>query len=120
MMLLRRFLAVLVVGVAMIGGASAAPDGDLFVPLSIRYIDSFGIGAGLGWQSRASGLMLSGQVTWDRIDGVGGTTTYDPYSVAYHRPVPVAFSTPDRGEVGLTFTIGIPLTSRYDHVPRAR
>lgn len=87
------------------------PGGDFFIPISARYIDDFGVGVGLGWQSRASGFMVSGQVTWDRIDGQHGAVLYDPYSLAKNRPMPVPYSTPSRSEVGLTVTFGIPIRS---------
>lgn len=118
----RRFLALLVVGVAMMIAVpvmAAPPAGDFFIPISARYIDDLGVGAGLGWQSRESKFMVMGQVTWDRIDGVSGVATVPPRehgSMLMTNPRPprtVPFSTSDRSEVGVTLTFAIPIVTRH-------
>jgi hypothetical protein len=77
----------------------------LFLPLSIRHVDDFGIGGGLGWQEPRSHFIIIGQMTYDRIDGVAGAVAVP------HRPClpKVPFTVGSRSQLGFEFTMGIPL-----------
>lgn len=123
---MKRIALLIAFAIALlVPGAQAADAPHIFIPITARFVDlertNPGIGAGVGWQSKTTGFMLMGQVTYDRIDGVAGTVTpparggFDVASSLplplsnWPRPQPIAYSTPERGVVGVSFTFAIPL-----------
>jgi hypothetical protein len=81
--------------------------GQFFLPISARYIEDLGVAGGVGYVF-PSGLQLSGQISYDRLDAQSITSscqircqTCSTTSVA-----------PAHGQTGFTFTIGIPLGKR--------
>ena len=105
----RLMLFVSILALTAVPSLATPPKGDLFIPISARLIDTVGVGAGLGWQHRATGFIVMAEVTWDRLDGASGAVAVPDGRNRCHPPPPIPFATPSRGETGLTLTIGIPL-----------
>lgn len=97
--------------------AEPAPKWDLFIPVTMSYVDDLGVAGGFGGISKSSGLLLMGQISYTRIDGQSGsvayTPSYDSFAWPQPQPVMVPYTTPSRDFVGVSFTIGIPLRKAH-------
>ena len=87
------------------GTKPPGPGGQFFLPISAQYIEDLGGGIGLGYQWKASGVMLMGQITYDQFNAVNGTT---PYQVGC-RTYQVPFAVPSYGHRGVEVTVAIPV-----------
>jgi len=85
---------------------SAETGGTPFLAISARYMEQLGIGMGAGYQFKGSGVLLLGQVTYDQLDTVTGTTTYTSQWGRTHQ---VPFTVPATGHRGFEVTVAIPL-----------
>jgi hypothetical protein len=87
------------------GPAKKPPAGEFFVAVSANYVDALGIGGGVGYQFKESGVFLFGQLTYSYFNGVSGTV---PYTVGC-RTYQVPFEASRKGDAGYEFTVAIPL-----------
>ena len=84
---------------------AASPKGEFFIPVTAIYQQQLGVGAGLGWQQKSTGLLFLGQFTYTYCDGVDGTVNYQTRWKTYQVP----YSTGQVGVTGFQFTLAIPL-----------
>ena len=85
-----------------------APKGDFLLPITGFYADKIGVGGGLGYRFHESGIILMGQITYTRIDGVNGTV---PYATGCETFI-VPYSVPSRSQAGFAFTFVVPIERR--------
>jgi hypothetical protein len=79
--------------------------GEFFIPVSARYIEDLGGGIGLGYQWKASGVMLLGQITYDHFNAQSGSVAY----TNRWRTVQVPYTVPASGHRGVEVTVAIPI-----------
>jgi hypothetical protein len=79
--------------------------GEVFALTSARYIEDLGLGLGVGYQWKATGIMLSGQITYDRFNAVSGQTPFRINGCTYAVP----YSRGGHGHRGVELTFAFPL-----------
>lgn len=124
LVILGTIVLVLIAGTIWCSRAHAADapaaKWDLFIPVTMNYVDNVGVAGGFGGMQKSSGLFLMGQVSYNRIEGQSGSVTYTPgygdYGLSWPQPplpVVIPYTTKDRDFVGFSFTIGIPLKKMH-------